>query len=272
MKPSKQAPSTGELPSSLPSTHSSLTDAEKDICLPSWAILPPRTLTGAGDSFDEALATMQAEIAAGVDIEAYCGPHVYLGALLHPKHSHSTPRLSQIIADMLTRLLPDEATGSVTSLALMWLHWCVWSWLLSPTEEKYYRIPKLLRPTPWQICRPHTLVYDFIIIPTLRDHLCNSPCTNNAWLTEADNTILCYWPKTALHALCRNPITKAIDLHPDCKSYAGRSQNWSFGPVIRAHFPDIDRYASIRANESPKQATSGIPSNSLKRQSSPRSR
>ncbi|QIX00336.1 hypothetical protein AMS68_005853 [Peltaster fructicola] len=236
---------------SLQSMHSSLTDAGKDVCIPQWAILPPRTLIGAGDTFDDAMATMQAEIAAGADIEAYCGAHAYLGALLHPRHSHATPRLSQIIAGMLARLLPDEVAGSVTSLALMWLHWCVWSWLLSPTEEKFNRIPSLLKPTPWQICRPHTLVYDFVIVPALRDHLCNNPLTNNVWLTEAGNTMLCCWPKTALHALCRNPITKAIDLHPDCKSYAGRPQNWSFGPVIRTHFPDMDRYASIRSNGSP---------------------
>ncbi|QIW99651.1 hypothetical protein AMS68_005169 [Peltaster fructicola] len=217
--------------------------------IPTWALLPPQISTQVTDPFDEAFRTMKAEI-VGVDVEKYCGAHAHLDALLHGNSPRRVPRLSQILAALLASLLPLEDSGStgVTSLAVMWLHWSLFSWLLSPTREHFERMPKMIRPTPWQLFSPHVLIYDFIAVPALRDYMCREPPEHNTWLTEACKTTQFAWKKTALHALTRHPVSKAIDLCAECKEEAGKAENWSFGPSVRPHLPNVDRYIRVRTS------------------------
>lgn len=246
----KRAKSTAEVPILVQAPSGSGASAVR---LPFWSLLPMQLTSKMADPFDVAMAQIRTDLDGGVAIDTYCGSHAYLVALIRPETKERIPRLSRIVADLVRDFMPQETTPSVTSLAIMWLHWCLWSWMISPSVESFERMPKLMRPTPWQICSAHPLVYDFVFIPALRDYICRKPLTSNTWIAEASDTVSFDWPKTALHALCRNRETKAIDLNQDCKTHASSEANWSFGPSMRAHLPDIDQYAKVRGLDNRSQ-------------------
>lgn len=225
---------------------SSLTDDNHGSKMPFWSILPMRSPSQLADPFDETLKLIQAELKDGADVKKYCGKHAFVGALLDERQFRESPRLSQICAAMARSVLSDIESANITLVAIMYLQWSLWNWLLQPNKQSYEGLPETMRPTPWQLFAPHCLMYDFCIPPSLRDRLCRAPLDDNKWVTESCKTILCGWPRTLLDAITRHQSSGGLDLTAECKAHIGKPETWSLGPSMRSFFAGIDSHITIR--------------------------
>ena len=109
----------------------------QNILLPVWAMrVLNTTCDWFADPFDGVFIELSTDIANGADAEILCGPHAFIAALDDKKAFHRAPKLSQVVASMVNSIKPDEPEPSITRYAMMWIHWSLWRWMLSPSPVR----------------------------------------------------------------------------------------------------------------------------------------
>ncbi|KAF2722165.1 hypothetical protein K431DRAFT_302773 [Polychaeton citri CBS 116435] len=208
-----------------------------DFHLPVWAIQTMnclRSLTVA-DPFETVITELKKKIGEGADGEDLCGPHAYIAALYDEATFMRAPQLSKMVVSIVNSIRSEDSSPAavVTTYATMWLYWALFRWMLIPSSQTYCDVPVLFRPTPWQVFAPHMRIYDFIIWPSLREHICQQPSdADMRWFTEACMAVKCDWPWGVSRALCLDPSTNEVDLSIFCKTHIESAGNWPLGPSI----------------------------------------
>lgn len=233
-----------------------------------WAVQTLHVPPCQTEPFDSAfLDLMAAASNSSGGVDAVCGPQVCLEALDDEEAFVRAPLLSQIIASIVTSIKSDEPMTSVTQYALMWAEWTLWRWMLAPSPQSYHELPEIMRPSNSQLFIKHRRMFDFIIWPALREHVCNVPDVDRRWLTEACVTVRCDLEWAVEEVVCRNGRTGALELNPvfkvctcfpeNCeagledadvfsKPYIGLPSSWSMGPSVRPFLHGVDSFARIR--------------------------
>ncbi|QIX01456.1 hypothetical protein AMS68_006973 [Peltaster fructicola] len=189
---------------------------------------------------------MSAAINMGMNVQTLFGSHAHISALSSEETYMKAPRLSQGIASMVNsmKLEGDEGHVPRTRCALMWLYWLLWRWLLDTSAASFQALPRMLRPTPWQMTVAHPLVFDFVTSPGLRDHLCQQGVLECKWLTAACASLSCDDTPEDFYYI--DPFTGELDISLAGKAHICRPDSWSFGPDMRQFFYNIDMYMRVR--------------------------
>ncbi|KAF2764281.1 hypothetical protein EJ03DRAFT_355881 [Teratosphaeria nubilosa] len=127
---------------------------------PPWGALP----LSDSEALEHPLAGIFRECRADIDnaanIDEICGAHPYVAALDDPAVYDKAPKLSQMMARLVTSVKPNRDHASFTMFALMATHGALFRWMLQPSPQKYADIPEIGRPSPWQLFKRHWLVVD----------------------------------------------------------------------------------------------------------------
>lgn len=105
-----------------------------------------------------------------------------------------------------------------------------WRALTDRRPETYRDIPALGRPTPYQLFNPHPRVFDFLVVPALRDLMCGKQNPDVRWLSEGIATIVCEWNAPVEDALAFNDITGELDL--TIAARVGNLRDWRSAVVF----------------------------------------
>ncbi|KAM0721622.1 hypothetical protein Q7P37_002547 [Cladosporium fusiforme] len=224
---------------------------------PLWAkpILNGSTINA--DPFEALLAEMRDDLACGVSMDDLCGPHPFIGALDDEHTFYRAPKLSQIVARIVGSIKSTDESTTFTQYAMMYWFWALWRWILKPTTETYRAIPEFAKPTSSQLFISHPSVFDFILLPKLRDMVCQADTPNVQWMTEAAITIHCIRDESLTSTLSRDGMTHELDLNPICKqltffkAFISSEQNWALGPSVREFLSDADSFVPIRDTAPP---------------------
>jgi hypothetical protein len=184
---------------------------------PAWAMRTINGASAADDPFEAVFVGLIADVSAAMDLDDLCGPHAFIGALDDEDTFNRAPRLSQVVARIVQSIKVDEGSSTFTQYAIMHWYWALWKWMLKPTKDTYHEIPALARPTPYQLFVAHPRVFDFLVLPKLRDLMCQDQTPDARWLTEGAATIHCDWMGALAETLCKDGMTRELDLNPICK-------------------------------------------------------
>lgn len=201
---------------------------QQNLVVPAWAM---RTINGAApsaDPFECILSTLEPNTAQEVQAKDFCGQHAYVGALDSEQVYHRAPKLSQIVARIIHSIKLGEYASKITEYAMMHHYWALLRWMLFPSAESYLAMPPLIRPTPYQLFVPHARTFDFLIVPALRDFMCQREVPDARWLTEGARTIQyneipsreaqsTSVTELLIRTLCFSSETGQLDLSPTCK-------------------------------------------------------
>jgi hypothetical protein len=189
----------------------------QNLVSPAWAMRPITGASAADDPFEAVLVGLAADLSAGMNVDHLCGPHAFVGALDDESTFNRAPKLSQVVARIVQSIKVDEGSSTFTQYAMMHWYWALVKWMLLPTKEAYRGIPALAKPTPSQLFVAHPRVFDFLVSPKLRDLMCQDQTTDVRWVTEGATTIHCDWDGALAATLCKDGMTRELDLNPICK-------------------------------------------------------
>ncbi|KAH9819882.1 hc-toxin efflux carrier toxa [Teratosphaeria destructans] len=158
---------------------------------PPWDALPLSDSEALEDPLAGIFRECRADIENGANVDEICGAHPYVAALDDPAVYEKAPKLSQMMARLVTSVKPDRDSTSFTMFALMSTHWALFRWMLKPSQKQYADIPEIVRPSPWQLFKRHWLVVDFVHSPEMRQHFCSTQYLDMQWMANACSTITC---------------------------------------------------------------------------------
>lgn len=190
---------------------------QRNLTAPPWAAQCIHEIDSPSEPFDIAFNELMAATSSLGSIDMVCGTQVCFEALDDEAAFASAPLLSQIIASLVLSIKSDEPATSVTQYALMWAEWTLWRWMLAPSPQTYQELPEIMKPSNSQLFISHRRMYDFIIWPALREHVCNLPDVDRRWLTEACVTVRCDLDWATEAVVSRNIWTDKLELNPTLK-------------------------------------------------------
>lgn len=190
---------------------------QRNLTAPPWAAQCIHEIDAPSEPFDIAFNDLKTAASSLGSIDEVCGTQVCFEALDDEAAFASAPLLSQIIASLILSIKSDEPATSVTQYALMWAEWTLWRWMLAPSPQTYQELPEIMKPSNSQLFISHRRMYDFIIWPALREHVCNLPDVDRRWLTEACVTVRCDLDWATEAPVSRNMETGKLELSPTLK-------------------------------------------------------
>ena len=180
--------------------------------------------------------------AEGVSTPKLVGPaYPSVSSLLNPARGVNSHPLSKVFTDILSTF-PDLSTLP-ERVAVLYIHFLIMRWQISPTQENYDRLPDWATPRAPQLFTPHPAWIDNIPWPKMRDRLVRDYNPReylfDNFFIPFTTTLSVNWPYEATDCLLSSPDNDELSINPVFERHLRRLENWSLGPAFARTFPGL---------------------------------
>lgn len=114
--------------------------------------------------------------------------------------------------------------------------------MIHPSAATYANLFHCQRPTLVQRTIPHSIVYDLIHQPDIRDAVCRRP---RDFITPSVGTSM-NWPKRLDQAIELDPISGSMHITKEFEQHGLDMDNWTYSTAFLKTFPELEGKLRVR--------------------------